>query len=200
MAVGRGERVASKRLEEASEISVNLFRSITSDVHVEGVVKTLYSNVYDLKNQIIYLYYYDFENPLRIDLQDYLKKKGTCTYHLGHLFPEREAQIRERYQIVRQDKWKSAAKLDPMSFDQYTGTYFAQGVDMDVARVDDKYEIRFLGTEPYELVPLSQRAFAVIDPEGSSARIEFEKKKGEKSFQLVADLDGWKFKADRRSN
>jgi hypothetical protein len=197
-AVGRGEKIANQRLKDATEISVELFRSIVSDVHVEGVVKTLYSNVYDLKNQVIYLYYYyDFENPLQIDLWEYLKKKGTCSYNLASLFPEREARIKRDFHVVSQGIRKSAVKMDYKRFDQYVGTYMGQGIDIGVARVYEKYEIRFLGTEPYELVPLSGTIFAVIDVEGSSSQIKFVKEKGKKTFQLKADLNGWKFTADR---
>ena len=200
-AVGRGEKIANQRLKDAPEISVELFRSIVSDVHVEGVVKTLYSNVYDLKNQIIYLYYYyDFENPLRIDLRDHLKKKGTCSYYLGHLFPERDARIRKDFHIVSQRLWKSAAKKDSVKFDRYIGTYMGQGIDIDIAEVDGRYEVRFLGTEPYELIPLSRSIFAVVDIGSSDARIRFVKKGWwANRFQLEADLDGWKFTADKKS-
>jgi hypothetical protein len=200
-AVGRGQKIANQRLKDAPEISIELFRSIVSDVHVEGVVKTLYSNVYDLKNQVIYLYYYyDFENPLRIDLRDHLKKKGTCSYHLGHLFPERDARIKKDFLIASQRLWKSAAKKDSVKFDRYAGTYMGQGIDIDIAQVDGRYEVRFLGTESYELVPLSASTFAVVDAGGSDARIRFVKKGWWTSrFQLEADLDGWKFTADRRT-
>ena len=145
-------------------------------------------------------YYYDFENPLRIDLRDHLKKKGTCSYYLGHLFPEREAQIKRRYKVAKDEQLKSAVKLDAKIFDRYVGTYMGQGIDIDVARVDGRCEIRFLGTAPYELVPLSRSIFAVVDAEGSDARIRFVKKGWWASrFQLEADLDGWKFTADRRT-
>ena len=200
-AIGRGWQTAYRRLQKAPEISVELFRSIVSEVHVEGVVKTLYSNVYDLKNQIIYLYYYyDFENPLRIDLHDYLKKNGTCSFYLGDLFPERDAQVKKNFQIVSQRLWKSAVAKDTIKFDRYVGTYIGQGIDIDITQEDERYEIRFLGTEPYELVPLSASIFTVVDTSGSDSRIKFVKEgllTGR--FKLEADLDGWKFTADRKS-
>ncbi|MFX0046503.1 MAG: hypothetical protein ACFE8Z_11695, partial [Candidatus Hermodarchaeota archaeon] len=116
-AVGRGEKAAIQRLEQSSEISMDLFRSIVSDVHVEGVVKTLYSNVYDLRSQVIDLYYYyDFENPLQINLQDHLERRGTCTLELADLFPEREAQIKNDLKALSEKHWKSAARMDSAQF------------------------------------------------------------------------------------
>jgi CubicO group peptidase (beta-lactamase class C family) len=196
-AVGRGEIIANQRLKEQSKITADLFRSIISDVHVEGVIKTLYSNVYDLNNQIIYLYYYyDFKNPLRIDLREYLKK-GTYTYNLADLFPKREAQIKKNIYNVSKRQWKSAIKMNSATFAQYLGTYIGQGINIDVEMIDDKYQMRLLGTEAYELVPLSQTKFAVIDVSGSDSRIEFIKEKGDESFRLEADFDSWKFIADK---
>ena len=200
-AVGVGERTANERLGKRPDLSVDLFRSIASDAHVEGVVKTLYSNIYDLRNKVIYLYYYyDFDRPLKIELPAYLRDKGTCTLDLAGLFSERHADVVRNTQAVSREYWKSAKKMDSGQFSKYTGAYSGQGIDIEVAQADGQFQIRFLGSEPYELVPLSAREFAVVDAAGGDARIRFVKK-GRLSglFRLEADLPGWQLKAERKN-
>ena len=200
-AVGTGEKAATERLKQGHALSVDLFRSIVSDVHVEGVIKTLYSNVYDLKNKVIYLYYYyDYASPVVIRLEDDLKKRGNCTLQLADLFPKREAELKRDIQTVRQKLWKSAVKINSGQFSKYTGAYSGQGIDIEVAESEGQCQIRFLGTEPYELVPLSQTEFAVIDVSGSTARVKFVKRGWWKpSYQLEADLSGWKLETKKQS-
>ena len=54
---------------------LDLIRNILNETHNEEKYKTQYSNIYDLKNKIIYLYYfYDYDNPIKIDLQTELQK------------------------------------------------------------------------------------------------------------------------------
>jgi hypothetical protein len=45
-------------IENENDLSPGLFRSILESVHVEGIFNnTLYSNIFDLKNGVIYLYH-----------------------------------------------------------------------------------------------------------------------------------------------
>jgi PKD repeat protein len=73
---------ATDMLENSDRISIELFRDIMDATHQEGVYPTLYSNVNDVKNRIVYLYLNrDYETALRIDLYEELQSG----YHLDHL-------------------------------------------------------------------------------------------------------------------
>jgi hypothetical protein len=73
-------------LENSNEISVQLFGSILSATHQSGDYPTQYSNIYDLKNRIIYLFHFhNFEEYMTLDLKEELKKESR-SYYLQDLF------------------------------------------------------------------------------------------------------------------
>jgi len=77
---------AVSMLSGGNEISANLFGSVLSVTHQEGRYPTQYSNIYDLKECIIYLFYYhNFEEFITINLQEELNK-GAREYVLPNLF------------------------------------------------------------------------------------------------------------------
>lgn len=79
--------ITEEALSKASEISVLLFREILSRTAQEGKVSTLYSNIYDLKRGIIYVYlFHNFENVYIIDLKEELKK-GYRMENIADHFP-----------------------------------------------------------------------------------------------------------------
>jgi penicillin V acylase-like amidase (Ntn superfamily) len=80
--------VATAMLEKAGpNISVELFRRVLAATHAEGKASTVYSNIYDLKRRIMYLYHFhNFENVVVIDLRKELEK-GRRTLELPSLFP-----------------------------------------------------------------------------------------------------------------
>jgi hypothetical protein len=73
------------------QVSVPFFIDILDRVAArcedkKSAVGTLYSNIYDLKNGIVYVYYkYDFKKPIVFNLREELKK-GKHTYRLSDLF------------------------------------------------------------------------------------------------------------------
>lgn len=84
----RYDKIA-KALSEAEIISVSLFRDILDDVHQEGIVSTQYSNVYDLKNQKIYInWFHNYNETITIDLKKELRK-GFRIERLGNLFKQK---------------------------------------------------------------------------------------------------------------
>jgi len=85
-------QIARRMLEDSrGEISVDLFRRILSATHQEGNAATQYSNVYDLKARLMYLYHFhNFENVLRIDLAAELRK-GPRKLEIPALFPRTHA-------------------------------------------------------------------------------------------------------------
>jgi hypothetical protein len=79
-------QTATSILQQAAEINHSLCRNILDTVHQEGAYPTQYSNVYDLKNQIIYLYYFhNFHEYIEISLAQELQK-GSQTYRIPELF------------------------------------------------------------------------------------------------------------------
>ncbi len=84
-------RLASGIFDESEQISITLFRRILNAVHWEeysgSMTVTLYSYICDLKKGDIYIYHFhNFEDPVKISLQDELKK-GERSQPLVSLFP-----------------------------------------------------------------------------------------------------------------
>jgi hypothetical protein len=82
--------IAKQMLEASPQISVDLFRRILAATHLDHEVgfsrPTVYSNIYDLKKGLVYVYHFhNFENAVVIDLADELKK-GEHSYDLPSLF------------------------------------------------------------------------------------------------------------------
>jgi choloylglycine hydrolase len=77
---------ADKMFGATNDISVEFIRSVLDATHQEGRYATVYSNIYDLIDGIVYLYnLYDFENVIRIDLARELKK-GRKSVDIPSLF------------------------------------------------------------------------------------------------------------------
>lgn len=74
-------------LEDMVNLSVEYFRDICDAVHYEGVAyPTQYSNIYDIKNGLIYLYFFhSFDECIIFDLHEELEK-GYHRYHISSLF------------------------------------------------------------------------------------------------------------------
>jgi hypothetical protein len=74
---------ACEILDNNSEVTFELFRSVLDAVHADY---TQYSNIYDLKKGIIYLFYnHNFHEFVKIDLKEELKK-GWQQYRISSLF------------------------------------------------------------------------------------------------------------------
>jgi hypothetical protein len=78
--------VADKMLKNAKDVSLDLVRGVLSATHQEGQYPTVYSNICDLKNGIIYLYnFHNFEEVVQFNLAEELKK-GRKVYDIPSLF------------------------------------------------------------------------------------------------------------------
>jgi len=70
-------------LNSETDLSIDFFRSILDAVHVEGAyVNTIYSNIFDLPNRIIYLYYWhQFDDEVvKLNLTEELAKSDQDQY------------------------------------------------------------------------------------------------------------------------
>jgi tetratricopeptide (TPR) repeat protein len=79
-------RIADKMLKNAAGVSLDLVRAVLSATHQEGQYPTVYSNICDLKNGIVYLYnFHNFEEVRPFHLEEELKK-GNTSYDIPSLF------------------------------------------------------------------------------------------------------------------
>lgn len=72
-----------------AELTVNRCRDILDVVHAEGAHwNTLYSNIFDLRNRMIYLYYFhQYEEVVQLDLIEELAKDGHY-FRISELFSQ----------------------------------------------------------------------------------------------------------------
>ncbi len=161
---------ATGMLENADGISVDLFRDILDAVHVEEGSYTLYSNVYDLKQRLVYLYYFhDYDHVVIFDLEEELAQ-GKHSYDLSSLFPENEAAESWAQPIIdyveKQRAEKPTVDVDPMIYEAYVGQYEVPD-EMDlpytffsVAQDGDKLYLQVKADKAwYELTPQSETSF-----------------------------------------
>lgn len=82
-------RAADEIMSGAKELSVELIRDVLDKTHQEGRALTVYSNIYDLKKGIIYVYNLrNFEEVIVMNLNEELKK-GQRRLELPRLFKPR---------------------------------------------------------------------------------------------------------------
>ena len=153
-------KLAGSMLKDAGEnISVELFRRILAATHAEGENSTLYSNVYDLKRRVMYLYHFhNFENVVTIDLAAELKK-GKRSLDLPSLFPRTFAAetFARRWQRQRE---RLVAKVDPRLYDAYAGRYeLPIGATLAISRERDRLFVDASGHGKMELFAESETKF-----------------------------------------
>jgi len=92
---------------------------------------TVYTNVYDLANRMVYLYYFfDYEHVVVIDLEEELAK-GAHAYDLPALFPPNPVAdeynapaLRSYHNVIRSRR----VEVDPAFLAAYVGEYAPAGV------------------------------------------------------------------------
>jgi len=83
-------RLASKLFEQSDTISLDLFRRILNDTHMEeynGSSTTLYSYIHDLARGDVYIYnFHNYDHGVKLNIHDELKK-GEHVILISSLFP-----------------------------------------------------------------------------------------------------------------
>jgi len=80
-------QIADQILKNAESATVDVIRSVLSATHFDICSPTLYSNICDLKQKRLYLYFFhNFEEAVVYDLDKELKK-GNASYPIPSLFP-----------------------------------------------------------------------------------------------------------------
>ena len=122
---------ADERLSQADSYSVELFRQILDATHQDHYAQTLYSQVYDLKNGLIYLYlFHDYRNVIILNLDNELAK-GSHMASIASLFPMN--QDYDQYSLQKTEEWKLfySYRIDttmtPTSLGSLVGKYQVQG-------------------------------------------------------------------------
>ena len=91
---------AEKMLAQSNTVTVDHFRDILKATHrgpYNMIARTLYSNIYDLKKGLVYLYYlHNFDKEVVLDLSEELKK-GRHYYELPSLFGKELTYDRKVY-------------------------------------------------------------------------------------------------------
>lgn len=110
---------AAEAILKKCPVTVDTFRSVLAAVHqplTNNTRGTLYSNIYDLKSNRIYLYLlHDFSRVHVIDINKELAK-GPRVVRLHEYFPPnpRDVKLRRRYEIGKSTAYRAAAgKLGP---------------------------------------------------------------------------------------
>jgi hypothetical protein len=207
--------IASELLKNSKNPTVELFRRILDSVHYENPegINTLYSNIYDLKNGLIYLYnFHNYQNVVVLNLKKELAK-GMHIYELPSLFPVTFSSTRFiRYkteEFTKLLKEKVDIKgIDPQIFNIYTGKYkvtddmeFPQGSSIELALIDnqltmmiaDDYNLR-----EFKLYPTSENEFIHIFSSGDGFfTVSFTKDEKENRITMNYKKEGKLFSLNK---
>jgi hypothetical protein len=181
-------RTAVEYLEEMETLSVEVMRDLLDAVHQNGPAHTLYSNIYDLKNKLVYLYlFYNYEDVVVLDLEEELAQ-GYHAYDLPALFPpnkavETFAQPKLlRYEALVESRLDET--LDPAILQAYAGEYEIPegwgppGETMTVVAGERSLLLRFPDYRQHELFPESATDFYHVAFQESTFVIAYEARFG----------------------
>jgi hypothetical protein len=161
-------RIATEMLEGADHYSVDLFRNILNATHQEGGWQTLYSTIYDLKQNVIYLYYFhDFDHVVTFNLKDELAK-GVHSYDIPSLFKPSPSALALGKPIADQVAARQAAlgkvRVSRALLASYAGTYeLSPGHDLFVKSEADRLYARDPSTPWIEATAVSDTHFIYVN-------------------------------------
>jgi len=122
---------ADELLSQAGSYSVELIRQVLDATHQEDYAQTVYSQVYDLKQGLIYIYlFHDYRNVTTLNLAGELAK-GPHMVSFASLFPENQAY--EQWSLQMTDNWRVLyeyridASVKPANLNSLVGEYRVQG-------------------------------------------------------------------------
>ena len=197
-------KIADAMLKEANEVSVDLCKRVLAATHNEGTHPTLYSNVYDVKRKIVYLYHFhNFLNEVKIDLVEELKK-GSRRLDLPDLFPRTfaaEGFMNDKAKELEAKKAQYTYKVKPEVLETYVGQYQIPADEGEptvviITREGDKL---FAGTkyqEKEELFAVSDTQFVYVSPDVNVTMTFVTNSSGEVT-KLIAEVQGQTYTADR---
>jgi len=165
-------REAMNRFQASESATAEVVRDILDAVHASGVTSTLYSNVYDLTEKIVYLYFFhDFDQVVTIDLAAELEQ-GFHVVDIASLFPPNPAatawsdpKLAQRTNLI-EDIVDSSVGEEELRI--YEGQYEMPegwGDPSDVVEIiagDGALFLRFPTYRQFELHPVSRTEFAYV--------------------------------------
>jgi hypothetical protein len=190
-------RIASRMLGDAREATVDICRKVLAATHQETPAATLYSNVYDLKKGLVYLYHFhDFDNVVIIDLAAELRK-GAHGVELSSLFPESYAfgDFRKRAEEkVAAERREAAREVDAKTLSAYVGKYrfkegAAKGIELSVRLEGDKLFVSIPYGGAVELTPKGKESFAAIST-SFRAEMKFHRTEERGVTGMTVSMDG----------
>ncbi|MFH1195421.1 MAG: hypothetical protein V1720_06890 [bacterium] len=167
-------KIANSLLKESPEISKDLFQKVLESVHQEGWYATVYSNVYDLKNGIIYLYYFhNFFEEVQLDVLNELAK-GERIVKISSLFNNNFAAKAyidwKNWELENRKQNRIAKNFDTKIIDEYIGKYlvcfYPTKDSLKVINDNGKMVIVFSDTLKIEVFPESNSKFFVATLNG----------------------------------
>lgn len=120
-------KAATKLLGTEDPVSVKFCRDVLAATRQSGGAPTQYSNIYDLKKGLIYLYhFYNFEEVICIDLKKELEK-GAHEIDLPSLFSENEQFVafktKRKQDVIDQVEARRIKDFDTSKLKEFEGTY-----------------------------------------------------------------------------
>ncbi len=192
--------IVENMLKESDEISVDLFRSILAGVHQEPGQKqgspTMYSNIYDLKNGIIYVYH--FHNYLDCRIIDVKKEleKGKHSYSIADLFEHSLFAydvFAERSKIIK----PTAITVESSEFKNFVGEYHLTPIPafhFTIRTENQKLFCLIRGLGEFEILPESDLKYFINE---ADMQFEFIKNEEEKVNDFTFIMYGTKIPAKR---
>jgi hypothetical protein len=199
---------AEAMLDSAESYSVELFRDILEAVQ-NAAGGTTYSNIYDLKQRTVTVYFYHgFEHEVVFDLDEELER-GAHVYDLPDLFPRNEAFERWALPQIegfeRRMGMRTATDIDPRIYDRYVGEYempaeigwlsFPPAVFSSIFVVHEGNRL-FLSAIP-EMLPLELRPesetslfYADLSPDIPDFEVSFVADDSGALIQAILDFEG----------
>jgi hypothetical protein len=187
---GRYE-IANSLLKESPEISKELFQKVLESVHQEGWYATVYSNIYDLRNGIIYFYYFhNFFEEVQLDVSKELAK-GERTVKISSLFKNNYAAKAyidwKNWELENRKQNRLAKNFDTKIIDEYIGKYIVSFYptkdSLKVINDNGKMVIVFSDTIKIEVFPESNSKFFMSTLNGDY-EFTFNKPEGENKIFL----------------
>ncbi len=201
---------AVQALGKGVAVSVESCRDVLAATRQNRGAPTQYSNVYDLKNGLVYLYHFhNFEEVVRIDLKEELEK-GAHEIDLPSLFSEneqfdtfREEQEKRKQAIRDQVEARKATGIEPSGFHEFTGTYsfdVGQKEKVDVSFLlegDQFYAVSEADNEQDPIYPEAKDLFFRIDDNGSQTYL-FRRNGNKKVIGVTVEISGQKYHGDKK--
>jgi len=186
-------KIATAMLEDTDDVSVRLCKRVLAATHMEAPTPTLYSNVYDLKRQIVYLYHFhNFQNEVVIDLKAELAK-GAHRLNLPDLFPKTFIAENFKYSSESEIEKRKAEFTHHVAaevLNSYVGKYESNKTSYIVTTVNLKL---FMGVEGgrgmIELLAASDSEFAAVLP-NQTIKLIFEKDNNDEVDKIRMDVEG----------